>query len=120
VAEWTNELTGRLYETSERWVTDTGKRTNFVFSGGQPYEEDRWREFSIGNILFEVTKACVRCVITTINQNTGEKDKEHEPMATLSTYRRREGRVLFGQKLSIIHGEGIIREGDRIRLGTAA
>ena len=48
-------------------------RTNFVFTGGRPFEEDGWKKFKIGNVVFEAVKPCARCVITTTNQDTAER-----------------------------------------------
>jgi len=88
-------------------------RPNLVFTGGEPYEEDTWREFTIGKNRFVGVKPCARCVLTTVNQDTGKAGKE--PLRTLSTYRNRDGKVLFGQNLvAIDHQE--IKEGDVITL----
>lgn len=89
-------------------------RPNMVFSGGSPYAEDGWRNFSVGGNQFAAVKPCARCVLTTVNQDTGEKGIE--PLATLSTYRKTDNKVLFGQNIiAIDHGK--ISEGDEITLG---
>lgn len=86
-------------------------RPNFVFSGGAPYEEDHWKEFSIGAGKFAAVKRCARCVLITVDQDTGEKGTE--PLTTLSSYRRENNKVFFGQNvLAINHNE--IHEGDKI------
>jgi uncharacterized protein len=86
-------------------------RPNLVFVGGQPYEEDTWKFFTIGKNKFAGVKPCSRCVLTTVDQQTGEKGKE--PLATLATYRKRENNIYFGQNvLAIDHNE--IHEGDEI------
>lgn len=72
-------------------------RPNFVFTGGAPYEEDAWRNFSIGSTRFVGVKLCDRCVLTTVNQDTGEKGIE--PLKTLTSYRKRDNKVYFGQNL---------------------
>ncbi len=61
-------------------------RTNFVFTGGKPFEEDDWKKFKIGEIKFRTVKPCARCVITTTDQETAER--VHEPLLTLSKYRK--------------------------------
>jgi len=71
-------------------------RTNFVFSGGKPFNEDNWKTIKIGNVVFHSTKSCPRCVITTINQDTGIKGKE--PLKTLATFRQKDNNVMFGMK----------------------
>ena len=88
-------------------------RPNFVFSGGQPFEEDHWKKFSIGKNRFAAVKPCARCVLTTVNQDTAERGIE--PLVTLSRYRKKENKVLFGQNLiALNHFE--VYEGDEIVL----
>jgi len=86
-------------------------RPNFVFSGGNPYEEDTWKDFKIGKNRFVGVKPCSRCVLTTINQETSEQGKE--PLSTLSTYRKRDNKIYFGQNVLAIDHTKII-EGDEI------
>jgi uncharacterized protein YcbX len=86
-------------------------RPNFVFTGGTPFEEDTWRNFSIGANRFVAVKPCARCVLTTVNQDTAEKGVE--PLYTLSKYRKKEAKVLFGQNLVAID-HTIVNVGDRI------
>ncbi len=88
-------------------------RPNLVFTGGEPYEEDSWKDFSIGNCRMEGIKPCGRCTIPTVDQQTGQRGTE--PLATLSVYRRQNNKVLFGQNLVPLSG-GIISEGDLITL----
>jgi uncharacterized protein len=86
-------------------------RPNLVFSGGKPYEEDGWRNFTIGKNRFVGVKPCARCVITTINQETTERGTE--PLYTLSTFRKQDNKVLFGQNaIALDHFE--IFENDEI------
>ncbi len=72
-------------------------RTNFVFSTGIPYEEDEWQSFRIGNVKFFGCKPCGRCVMTTLNPDTGEGSKE--PLKTLATYRSEGKKIKFGQNV---------------------
>jgi uncharacterized protein len=86
-------------------------RPNFVFTGGQAFEEDTWSEFSINQQLFQGVKPCARCSITTTNQETAEQAAE--PIKTLATFRKFENRILFGQNvLWLGDGESVIRVGD--------
>lgn len=88
-------------------------RPNFVFTGGEAYEEDSWREFTIGKNRFIGTKPCARCAVPTVNQDTAEKGIE--PSLALSKYRRRENKVYFGQNvIAVDHGE--VFEGDKINV----
>ncbi len=86
-------------------------RTNFVFSGGKPFDEDKWKTIKMGDMVFHSTKPCPRCVITTINQNTGMKGKE--PLKTLSAFRQKDNKVMFGMNL-VAEGIGQVNVGDEI------
>ena len=88
-------------------------RPNFVFEGGKPYEEDEWRNFSIGEVRFVGVKMCDRCVITTVDQSTAEKGAE--PLRTLASYRKRGNKIYFGQNLVALD-HSIVNVGDRIVL----
>jgi uncharacterized protein YcbX len=88
-------------------------RPNIVFTGGNAFEEDSWKHFTINDIDFYGVKLCARCVITTINQETIEKSKE--PLKTLATYRQRNNKIYFGQNL-LHHGEGSMHIGDEIKV----
>lgn len=88
-------------------------RPNFVFEGGKPFEEDSWRNFMIGNNRFVGLKPCARCIIPTINQDTAEQGTE--PLKTMAGFRKRDGKVYFGQNLvAIDHHQ--VHEGDEIRV----
>ena len=90
-------------------------RPNIVASGADAFAEDDWKKIRIGETVFHVVKPCARCVVTTVDQSTGEKT-EKEPLKTLSTYRNRDGKVLFGQNLIAEKGGGVIRVGDEIEI----
>lgn len=89
-------------------------RPNLVFSGGQAFEEDQFTRIKVGEIDFQVVKPCARCVLITVNQQTGEKGKE--PLATLATYRTVNNKVYFGQN-AVALTPGIVRVGDLILQG---
>ncbi|MCU0420054.1 MAG: MOSC domain-containing protein [Cyclobacteriaceae bacterium] len=86
-------------------------RPNLVFSGGEPYEEDGWSTFAIGQNRFKGVKPCARCIMTTIDQATAEVGKE--PLATLASYRKRDHKIYFGQNVMAVDTHEI-REGDEI------
>jgi len=89
-------------------------RPNFVFAGGAPFEEDSWKDISIGKNKFVVAKPCARCVLTTVDPDTGTKGVE--PLATLAAYRKVNQKVLFGQNIIATHHDEI-HEGDEIIVG---
>ena len=104
-----DDLNSRLEEN----VLMNRFRPNFVFDGGEAFDEDKWKKFKIGNVIFESVKPCSRCVVTTINQETAEV--KHEPLKTLAQYRLQNNHVNFGQNL--IHtGRGMINVGDSIEI----
>lgn len=102
-----NDLNGKLVEPlpMDRF------RPNFVFSGGKAFEEDNWNEVKIGQCTFKVTKSCARCVMTTVDQATGNPG--NEPLKTLSSYRSVNNKVLFGQNM-IALTLGQVQEGDEL------
>jgi uncharacterized protein len=103
------ELNGRLTTP----VTMDRFRPNFVFSGGAPFDEDRFRRFNIGSVTFAGVKPCSRCNLVTIDPQTGEAGAE--PLRTLSTYRTRNNKVYFGQNLIALNHDHV-NEGDEIFL----
>uniref|UniRef100_A0A915EPA3 MOSC domain-containing protein n=1 Tax=Ditylenchus dipsaci TaxID=166011 RepID=A0A915EPA3_9BILA len=40
----------------------------------EPFQEDKFKELHVGNLIFEVTGLCTRCQMICIDQDTGEKD----------------------------------------------
>jgi uncharacterized protein YcbX len=89
-------------------------RPNLVVRGCGPYAEDRWRRIRVGGIELRVVKPCSRCIVTTVDPATGERDGD-EPLRTLRGYRQRDNKVFFGQNL--IHDDtGLLRLGDRVEV----
>ncbi|NQV42030.1 MAG: MOSC domain-containing protein [Candidatus Marinimicrobia bacterium] len=72
-------------------------RANLVVSGFDAFAEDGWKRIRIGDVDFMVVKPCARCQVTTIDQETGASSKE--PLKTLATYRKQDGKVMFGMNL---------------------
>ena len=87
-------------------------RPNIVFTGETPFEEEKMSSFVVGNIKFYGVKPCARCVITTINPETAAKSEE--PLRTLSYYRMKNNKVLFGMNL-LHEGNGVLTVGDEIK-----
>lgn len=87
-------------------------RPNLVVRGGAAFAEDELGEFAIGTVRFRAVKPCDRCALTTTDQETAERGVE--PLRTLATYRKRDGKVYFGQ--NVVHtGTGRLEIGDRVR-----
>ncbi len=88
-------------------------RPNIVFAGGAPYQEDTWSDLLISGVSFRGIKPCGRCIMTTTDQNTGQRHAGGDPLKTLATYRSQGNKVLFGMNL-ITLGTGIIKVGDEL------
>jgi uncharacterized protein YcbX len=82
-------------------------RPNIVVDGLPPYGEDHVYEFIAGTARLRVVKPCARCVVTTTDQDRGERDGE-EPLRTLKKYRfdRSVMGVAFGQNLILSESDG--------------
>lgn len=84
-------------------------RPNLVIEGCDAYAEDKWKRIRIGQLEFRVVKPCSRCVIPTVNPETGEREG-NEPLKTLMSYRKQGNNVYFGQNL-LHDGQGKLEAG---------
>jgi uncharacterized protein YcbX len=92
-------------------------RTNIAVDGAEPWAEDGWASLRVGAVPFDGAKDCARCAVTTVDQDTGARAADNEPLLTLSLFRRRDrGRIIFGQNL-IPRGPGRIAVGDEVQVG---
>ncbi|MES2798190.1 MAG: MOSC N-terminal beta barrel domain-containing protein [Bacteroidota bacterium] len=106
-----NEALKLLNSKLEKSISMDRFRPNFVFEGGLAHEEDNWFNFQIGEAEFTGVKNCARCVIPTINHKTALFGKE--PLKTLSSYRFKNNKILFGQNL-LVNKIGKVKLGDSI------
>jgi uncharacterized protein YcbX len=90
-------------------------RPNVVVEDAPAWAEDGWlnRRLRIGRVVFRLPKACARCVITTTDQETGERGRE--PLRTLARQRNVNQRLLFGTNM-IPENTGEIRVGDEMEI----
>ena len=72
-------------------------RPNIVVSGNAAYAEDNWKRIRIGDLDFRVVKPCSRCVIPSIDPQTGLRGDE--PTQALIKHRKSDNKVFFGQNL---------------------
>ena len=86
-------------------------RPNVVVGGCVAWEEDGWTRVRVGALELRVPKACDRCVVTTVDQATGERGVE--PLRTMATFRRRDDAVWFAVN-AIPDGPGEIAVGDAL------
>jgi hypothetical protein len=91
-------------------------RPNVVVSGAGAWTEDGWlgRRLRIGAVTFRVVKPCDRCVMTTTDQETGERGKE--PLRVLGKYRNVNQKLLFGVNLIPDPPYGEISTGDPVAI----
>lgn len=89
-------------------------RPNIVVTGASAWAEDGWKKLRAGDVMFDIVKPCTRCVVTTTDQQTGEK-ASNEPLNTLKTFRLLRTPdltgVVFGQNAVPLCG-GIVKKGD--------
>ncbi len=107
------ELNRRLAERGHPRIPIDRFRPNIVLTGCRPFAEDEWKAIRIGRMTLDVVKPCARCVTTTVDQSQGAVKEPREPLATLATFRLRDGQVLFGQN-AIHRGRGRLAAGGRV------
>ncbi|MCX4756480.1 MOSC domain-containing protein [Kitasatospora purpeofusca] len=97
-------------------------RPNAVVSGSDAWAEDGWRRIRIGGLTFRVVKPCGRCVVTTTDQESGER-RGPEPLRTLARHHRLLKKAAFGQNLiperpAGVEGDvlGMLRLGDEVEV----
>ena len=109
------DLNDKLVAQGEETLPMERFRPSLVIRGANAFEEDTWTSVTIGEILFRAGGPCARCIVTTTNHLTGERG--HEPLRTLSRYRRdpeEHAKVNFGQNLIHETKRGTIRIRDRV------
>ncbi|MFL1485040.1 MOSC domain-containing protein [Marinobacter sp. LN3S78] len=89
-------------------------RPNVVVEGAaQPWEEDLWEQVMLGAVPVRLVKPCSRCIMTTVDPDTGERSSDGNPLKTLATFRRTDKGVIFGA--NGVHLEaGTLRVGDPV------
>jgi uncharacterized protein YcbX len=102
-----------LCEAGDEPVPMTRFRPNVVVAGARPWAEDDWlgRRLRLGDVLVRAAKACDRCLVTTIDQETAVSGKQ--PLHILGRYRRFPGGLMFGMNL-IPDRPGVLRVGDPV------
>ncbi len=104
-------LSARLVEQGGEPMVVARFRPNILLSYTTAHEEDTWSMIRIGAVRIAMGAACERCVMTTIDPATGERGVE--PLRMLASYRRYDGKVMFG--MNATHAaEGTVHLGDRV------
>jgi len=92
-------------------------RPNIVLAGAEAWQEDRIRELRVGGLRLKLVKPCTRCVMTRIDQLTGERGLD--PLPVLQEFRFDENLrgVTFGQNARVASGAGsLLRVGDTVEV----
>lgn len=77
-----------LNKRLEKPVTALQYRPNFLVKGPAAWEEDTWKWIKIGDsVIFKKNQPCMRCVLTNIDPNTGERNPDMQPLKTLKLFR---------------------------------
>lgn len=108
-----DDLNARLAERSSDPLPMNRFRPNLVISGLGPYAEDQVRRLRVGETEIEMVKPCARCVITTTDQDTGERGRE--PLRTLASYRTVDRGIRFGHN-AVPRVLGTLAVGDTVEI----
>uniref|UniRef100_A0A8D2DBW0 Mitochondrial amidoxime reducing component 1 n=1 Tax=Sciurus vulgaris TaxID=55149 RepID=A0A8D2DBW0_SCIVU len=112
------DLNSRL----EKHVKASNFRPNIVISGCDAFAEDSWNEILIGDVELKRVMASSRCILTTVDPDTGIMSRK-EPLETLKSYRlcdpseqKLYGKSpLFGQYF-VLDNPGKVKVGDPVYL----
>lgn len=116
------DLNSRLDEP----VSTMNFRMNFTVKGATAFEEDKWDWVKIGDVIFRNVRPCTRCILTTVNPETGTKSPTIEPLKTLKSYRQITDPQLrsavgdspvMGIHLGLRSSNGRVRLGDPVYVG---
>lgn len=92
-------------------------RPNVMIEGTRPFDEDNWREVYFGDTTkVRYVDKCTRCLITTIDPDTGAKDQDDQPLKELKKFRCMDP---YGPKpclgiYTVLVQEGKIKVGDPV------
>lgn len=88
-------------------------RANIIIAGAEPFEEDQWRRLRINGVEIDLVKPCARCVIPTIDPDTGQRQRA--VFEALKARRGGGGQVFFGQN-ALHRGSGILEVGAAVEV----
>ena len=108
-------LNAALGEAQGRPVPMDRFRANLVIDGSLAWQEDRWRRLRVGDLVFRAPKPCSRCIVVTLDQETGDVPQPGEPLRTLRRLNRHGDAIVFGRNL-IPEAPGRIALGDPVEV----
>jgi uncharacterized protein YcbX len=86
-------------------------RPNVVVAGLKPFAEHREALLENDRYALRLCYPCERCVVTTINQDTAERDPDRQPFRTLRDINPMPGRApapAFAQNSALERGTGVV------------
>lgn len=86
-------------------------RANIIVESKYEHQEDEVDKFTLSGHKFRMIKACARCQVISIDQDTGVASKE--PLKTLAKYRKKGNKIYFGMNAVCLE-EGIVVVGDKL------
>jgi uncharacterized protein len=81
----TQEALDHLNSKLTKSVQMSRYRPNIVLEGSIAFEEYAWTHIQIGPVLFEITRVCDRCSVTTVDQESASTSCES--LSVLSTFK---------------------------------
>lgn len=104
-SESLRDLNSRMRRTTENALPMSRFRPNVVLAGLPAWDEDFVDTVAVGDVLLKLVKPCVRCEVTTTDQNSGARLSD-EPLTTLARFRTNPdlGGVTFGWNAIVLQG----------------
>ena len=103
------KLNSVLESTSLQPVPMNRFRPNIVVRGLAAFAEHKIAELSTENYKLKLCYPCTRCIVTTINQHTAEKDPHKQPFKTLQRINPMPGEEkapAFAENAILTYGDG--------------
>jgi uncharacterized protein len=88
-------------------------RPNLVLAGSEAWSENTWQGFEMGALRFRFVKPCVRCVIITLDPETGASQNPRL-LKELNQEQSWQGGPIFGQNAIAETNTGSIKIGDTV------
>lgn len=97
-----DRLNEQLIDSGAQPVPMSRFRPNIVVDGWpEPHTEDAAHEITIGGADLAYAKLAIRCVVTTVDQESGEP-RGSDVLRALAKYRRTTGGLSFGVKFAVL------------------
>ncbi|CAI2351282.1 unnamed protein product [Caenorhabditis sp. 36 PRJEB53466] len=97
----------------EKDVSSINFRPCIVVDDCPAWDEDKWLDLRIGEVQMQCFKPCTRCILTTVDPETGTKDKDMQPLKKLREFRLGPGKLReeFGESPIFGVNAGLVQPG---------